>query len=115
MQQNIINRLTEVFKNEPSIHAVWLEGSWAEGLNDELSDIDMWADIDDGQEKAIFELAEKTLSEFGDVSETFQEDINHPYLRAKDFYIKGMSPYQSVTIDTQYHSRNFLLPKVYTL
>jgi len=44
---DVINAIVPTVKGNSNIHAMWLEGSWATGENNEHSDIDAWLDVAD--------------------------------------------------------------------
>ncbi len=50
---------------------MWIAGSVAEGYEDELSDVDLWLDIDDGKDESVFGSIEKFLSTKGETGHQF--------------------------------------------
>lgn len=106
----IILKLKQALKAKPYIHAMWLEGSYATGQFKDVSDIDVWLDVD----KDKFELAcidfSSALSELG--LERSHEQINYylaePYLAKAKFYVRDKTDDQRIELDMQAHGRNFV-------
>lgn len=86
-----------------AVHAMWITGSIAEGYDDELSDIDLWLDIDDGLDKAIFNSIERFLSTKGELDINFSEGITPPYSHCV-YHLAGMNPYHFIEITLHSHS-----------
>jgi len=86
-----------------NVHAMWVAGSVAEGHNDELSDIDLWIDIDDGKDKEVFSTIQNYLSSQGKLDINFSEGITPPYSHCV-YHIAGMDPYHFIEITLHSHS-----------
>jgi len=108
MQREIVNQLTKALKNEPSVHAMWLEGSMAKSSNDELSDVDLWIDVDNGNDKKIYSLVEKVLSGFGEIDTNYNARLEHSELQHRIYHLKDTSEYHIYEIVVQSHSRKFV-------
>ena len=61
MDDKIALELAELLRPNVSTHAMWIGGSFAEGYNDELSDIDLYIDINDGQDEIVLAVVEQFL------------------------------------------------------
>ncbi|MFK7603671.1 hypothetical protein ACI3L1_15815, partial [Deinococcus sp. SM5_A1] len=61
-RQLLIERLHRQLKAVPYIHAVWLEGADAEGRADEYSDLDLWLDVDSGQQEKVFAVVREVVA-----------------------------------------------------
>ena len=70
---------------------------------DKFSDIDLWLDIDDGQDKAIFSKIEKFLESKGELDINFSEGITPPYSHCM-YHLSGMNPYHFIEITLHSHS-----------
>ena len=103
MDLKIVDDLRNVLEQDPTIHAMWIAGSVAEGYDDELSDIDLWLDIDDGQDKAIFNKIEKFLESKGELDIKFTEGLTPPYSHCV-YHLAGMNPYHFIEITLHSHS-----------
>jgi predicted nucleotidyltransferase len=103
MDHTIVEELKKIIEQDKAVHAMWIAGSVAEGYDDELSDIDLWLDIKDGQDKAIFSLIEKFLSTKGELDIKFSEGITPPYSHSV-YHLAGMSPYHFIEITLHSHS-----------
>ncbi len=57
----IIDRVSPEIEKNNYVHAMWLEGSYATGKNNEQSDIDVWMDVDDGMFEYCLENFRKKL------------------------------------------------------
>jgi len=111
MQQKVLDQIEAVLKDEPSVHAMWLEGSWSRKSNDEFSDIDLWLDVDDGSEKNAFRLVKKTIGEFGELDLELDMHQEHPRLEHRIYHLKDTSPYHIYEVVTQAHSRKFVFTR----
>lgn len=103
MDYAIVDELKKIMEKEQSVHAMWISGSVAEGYADELSDIDLWIDIDDGQDEAVFGSIEKFLSDKGTLDIKFGEGITPPYSHCV-YHLAGMNPYHFIEITLHSHS-----------
>lgn len=107
MDQKIVDELKQILESNPATYAMWIAGSVAEGYADELSDIDLWIDIDDGQDKEILEKIEKFLSLKGELDVNFGEVISPPYTH-QVYHLKHMNPYHFIEITLHTHSNNYV-------
>ena len=103
MDKTIAEELKKFMEQDESVHAMWIAGSVAEGTDDELSDIDLWLDIDDGQDKAIFSKIEKFLESKGELDINFSEGITPPCSHCV-YHLAGMNPYHFIEITLHSHS-----------
>jgi predicted nucleotidyltransferase len=106
MNHKIAEELKTVLEKDATIHAMWIAGSVAEGYDDELSDIDLWLDIDDGQDKTVFVTIKKFLESKGTLDLTFSEGITPPYSHTV-YHLAGMNPYHFIEITLHSHSNEF--------
>lgn len=106
MDLKIVDELKAQLEQNPAVHAMWIEGSVAEGYADDLSDVDIWLDIEDGKEQETFELIEKLLSERGVVDVNFSEGITPPFSHAV-YHIAGTNPLHFIEITLHAHSHKF--------
>jgi predicted nucleotidyltransferase len=102
-----LKELQDLLQKEDSVYAMWLEGSLAEGYDDEYSDIDMWLDVDDDKARAIYGLIEDFLESKGPLDMNFDGRNWHPKIDHKTYHIAGRSPYEILEVNIQYHSRDF--------
>jgi predicted nucleotidyltransferase len=110
---NVIERIKPELEKNRHIHAMWLEGSWATGKNNEQSDIDVWLDVDDGTFEHCIVIFRRHLSGVGKID---WEDIrgiysNKPKLMKQTFHLEGFPEEQVVELDLQEHSRHFIFSK----
>jgi predicted nucleotidyltransferase len=106
MDHTIVDELTEVMEQDEAVHAMWIAGSVAEGHNDELSDIDVWLDIDDGQDEAVFGSIEKFLLSKGKLGINFGEGATPPFSH-KVYHLAHMNPNHFIEINLHSHSHQF--------
>ena len=64
-RETILSLLEEGLRNNPAVHALWLEGADGLGTTDEYSDLDIWLDVADGREEDILELCLSLLEPVG--------------------------------------------------
>lgn len=103
MDKTIANELKKIMEQDEAVHAMWIAGSVAEGYDDELSDIDLWIDIDDGHDKIIFSKIEKFLESKGELDIKFSEGVTPPYSHCV-YHLAGMNPYHFIEINLHSHS-----------
>ena len=99
----LVYQLKDALENSPKTHAMWLGGSIAAGFDDELSDADLFVDIDDGTEQEIFELVESFLEKNGKIDQKLGTRITPPYTH-RTYHMKGMSPYDFIEVTLHVHS-----------
>lgn len=106
MDEQIASELAELLKPNSNVHAMWIGGSVAEGYNDELSDIDLYLDVDDGQEEAMFTSIEKFLKSKGELDVSFGEGVTPPYSH-KVYHLTHLDPFHFIEITIHSHSNQF--------
>lgn len=105
MDHTIVEELKEVMEQDATVHAMWIAGSVAEGYADELSDIDVWLDIDDGQDKAVFGSIEKFLQSKGELDINFSEGVTPPISHTV-YHLAHQNPNYFIEITLHSHSNN---------
>jgi predicted nucleotidyltransferase len=106
MDQKIVDELKKVLELNEAVHAMWIAGSVAEGYNDELSDVDLWLDIDDGKDKSVLGLIEKFLGSYGKLDVNFGEGISPPFTH-QVYHLAQMNPYHFIEITLHTHSDKY--------
>lgn len=110
------NLIEIVLKAKPEIrksaviNALWIEGSYATGLFNESSDIDVWLDIKPQcQERALsdFKTAVERVVTLRQVTDIDYYSIE-PKLAKVKLYIKGMSEDNRIELDMQESTRQFV-------
>lgn len=99
-------------KNE-NIHALWLEGSWATGKNNQHSDIDVWLDVNDGAFEQTVTYFRDCLSNVGPIDYESSRGVYslEPKLLKHTFRLAGFPKEQVIELDLQEHSRHFVFSK----
>lgn len=110
-RKDIINAIWDGLRIRRYIHAAWLEGSDAHGVNDEYSDIDLWIDVDDGRESEALDLLKSTLTSFGPLDLDFEPQHPHPQIRQAYYHISGTSEFIIIDVCVQSHSREIYFQK----
>jgi predicted nucleotidyltransferase len=106
MDRKIVEELKKVVEQDETVHAMWIAGSVAEGYDDELSDIDLWLDIDDGQDESVFGSIEKFLRSRGVLDVNFGEDMTPPFSH-KVYHLAHMDPYHFIEVTLHSHSHDY--------
>lgn len=106
MDLEIIDELKVALEKNPTIHAMWIAGSVAEGHADKLSDVDIWVDIDDDQDQAVFNAIEELLRTKGVIDVNFSEGITPPFSH-KIYHIAGTNPLHFIEVTLHSHSHKF--------
>jgi len=84
----------------------WIAGSVAEGNADELSDVDLWLDIDDGKDQSVLDSIEKFLVSKGTIDLNFSEGITPPCSHTV-YHLSHMNPLHFIEINLHTHSHQF--------
>lgn len=105
MKQRIIDTLKETLGPLDYVYALWLEGSYANGTDDEYSDLDIWVDIADEHEIKAMEVIESALSELAEFDYKEIMKYGHPKLRQRVYHLKGTSDYLMIDFNVQLYSR----------
>lgn len=106
MDLKIIDELKIALEENHTVHAMWIAGSVAEGYADELSDVDIWLDIDDDQHQAVFNAIEELLLTKGEIDVNFSEGITPPFSH-KVYHIAGTDPLHFIEVTLHSHSHKF--------
>lgn len=110
-RNKIINTLEAGFINNPVVYAFWLEGADAMNSVDKYSDIDIWLDVEDGQEGNILKEIKKILTLLAEIDFEHEEDHPHPKIRQKFFHLKSTSEFLIIDVCIQSHSRKLIFTK----
>jgi hypothetical protein len=106
-RDQILAALEAGLRPDPSVHALWLEGSLANGRADELSDIDLWLDVDDERVGEALACCEAILGRLGPLDRSYERPHPHPLIRQRFFHLAGTPPTLTVDVCAQAHSRVF--------
>lgn len=111
--RDIIEKVAAELKSAPYIHAMWIEGSYATGKNNEKSDVDVWMDVDDGTFDKSIDLFREELLKIVEVDEEESRGIysHEPKLTKQTFFLKNYPRDNCIELDLQEHSRNFVFSK----
>jgi hypothetical protein len=105
-RNTIINSIRDRFISMDEVHAYWLEGADSLNAVDEYSDIDIWLDVEDGFEDAVFYIAEEEFLKLGSLD--FKSSVNHkhPKIYQNYYHIQRTSEYLLIDFCIQSHSRD---------
>ena len=106
-RQQIVVTIKEKLENNSSVYALWLEGADSLKATDQYSDIDIVADVKDGDEEKIMEEIERILKTMGDLDFNYQAPRPNEYLLYKIFHLVGATEHWLIDINIQSHSRDF--------
>src|SRR6266571_6115889 len=110
-REAIVLHLQRGLEREPAVLAMWLEGSFATGQVDALSDIDLVVDVEDGSQDLVFHRAETLLAELGPLATRLELDIDHQFLRHRLYRLEGTSEFWTIDFVVQAHSRQFVFDR----
>ncbi|MGB0886452.1 MAG: hypothetical protein ACPGVH_01705 [Chitinophagales bacterium] len=102
----IIKLINQLFIDDKTVNAFWLEGADGLGNVDEYSDIDIVLDVDDGFENCIFETFEQELNKIGSLDLNVEDFVDHPKIRTKFYHIENSNEYLILDFSIQSNSRN---------
>lgn len=106
MDLTIVDEFKDFIQPNTAVHSMWIAGSVAEGYEDELSDIDVWLDIDDGQDQTIFDAIERFLQSKGKLDVNFGEGVTTPFSH-RVYHLADMDPLHFIEITLHSHSHKF--------
>lgn len=109
----VIKKIAPTLRVDSTIHAMWLEGSWATGKNNAHSDIDVWLDVDDGTFNDVIDKFRAALLEVGNIDWEKSRGMysSNPKLVKHVFHLLDFPEEQTIELDLQEHSRNFIFNK----
>lgn len=110
-RESIISTLTDALRNNPLVHALWLEGSDAHGLADEYSDIDLWLDVEDGSEEDVLRSIKDIAHTIGPIDYEYIGANPDPQIRQAFLHIEGTPEFWILDICIQSHSRQVALTR----
>jgi len=106
-REKIIEILIAGLEKNAAVFALWLEGADALGTVDDYSDIDVWIDVQDGEEGRMVDEIERILSTISAIDFQYEESHPHPKIRQKFFHLCGTSVFLIIDVCIQSHSREF--------
>lgn len=107
---DVVNQIAPIVAESGHIHAMWIEGSWATGRNNDKSDIDVWLDVDDGSFEKTISAFREALKSVGTIDWEKAKGIysNEPKLLKHTYHLEGFPELQFIELDMQEHSRNYI-------
>jgi hypothetical protein len=102
-RDEILAALEAALRAEPAVHAMWLEGSLADGTADERSDVDLWLDVDD----ETLDRCRAVLARLGRLDRDYERPHPHPLIRQRFFHLADTPETLTVDVCVQAHSRDF--------
>lgn len=107
-KQRIIEHLHKRLIERDDVYALWIEGSIAQGYDDEYSDIDVWLSVDDDKIFTIYHCIEAVLAEIAPIDFRY-EMKNSGELGHTTYHLEGMSDFLTIDVNTQGISREVKL------
>lgn len=104
-RQKVIEHLQKNLNERSDIHALWIEGSVAQGHADEYSDLDIWLSVDDDKIFTIYEDIEQILAEIAPIDFRYVVK-NKGELGHIAYHLEGMSEFLTIDLNTQGISRD---------
>ena len=105
----LIENLALGLKENPRVHAMWIEGSYATGRQNARSDIDVWLDVADGSFDSCLSDFRRRLQALVKIEKETSRGIysDSPKLMKQTFILEGFPEGQHIELDLQEHSRRF--------
>jgi hypothetical protein len=110
-RNNIIKTLTEALEPNTAVFALWLEGADSTGALDEFSDIDIVADVKDGEEDNVYAEVDRVLSGMGKLDLNYRSEQGGPLLRYRIYHLENTPDHLLIDVNIQSHSRDFKFTK----
>jgi predicted nucleotidyltransferase len=104
-RQEVLDHLQAKLEPHPHVHALWLEGADARDTVDEFSDLDLWLDVEDGQEESVLKQLEQYLSELASLDFIYRKPDFHSQIKQCFFHLTGTPEFLIVDVCIQSHSR----------
>ena len=104
-RQRLIELYEQRFREDGRVRALWLEGADGLGLADEYSDVDLWLDALDEAAEAVLEDAIGLARRIGPLDVLHEISHQDGKILQATLHIAGMSPYLTVDLCVQKHSR----------
>jgi predicted nucleotidyltransferase len=104
-RQEVLDYLQAKLEPHPHVHALWLEGADARDTVDEFSDLDLWLDVEDGQEESVLKQLEQYLSELASLDFIYRKPDFHSQIKQCFFHLANTSEFLIVDVCIQSHSR----------
>jgi predicted nucleotidyltransferase len=108
--ETIVTALADKTRDNPNVHAMWLEGSVPQGFADEYSDIDIWFSVDDDKIFSVYPALEAILGKITPIDFRYQVkskgELGHTI-----YHLDGMSEFLTIDINTQGISRKVSLER----
>lgn len=111
MHDKVIEFLKKALEPLESVHAGWLEGSMATGHADELSDIDIWFDVEDEAMDEVFSAVAAGLEKEYGIAHSFEQKKPNNEIRNVVYLLKGAGETFQVDVCLQAHSRDFIFTR----
>jgi predicted nucleotidyltransferase len=106
-RQEILAHLQAKLEPHPHVYALWLEGADGRGTVDEFSDIDLWLDVEDGQEENILKQIEQHIHELAPLDFVYKKPDFHPHIKQCFFHLANTSEFLIIDVCIQSHNREF--------
>lgn len=106
VRKALIQRLQEALQAQPFVCAAWLEGADALGRADEYSDLDLWLDVDAGEEEKAFRQVRSTVQTFGPLDVEQVRSHPDPLVQQRFYRSVGLPPFLFVDVCVQMHERD---------
>ncbi|CAN5653216.1 hypothetical protein BH23PAT2_BH23PAT2_07950 [soil metagenome] len=110
---DVIQRIAPGLNENNNIYAMWIEGSWATGKNNDGSDIDVWLDVANDTFDVCIDAFRDELVRIGTIDWEKSRGIysEQPKLTKHTFHLQNFSEKQVVELDLQEKSRDFIFNK----
>jgi predicted nucleotidyltransferase len=103
----ILSYVRDFLEPHSHVYALWLEGADARGTVDEFSDLDVWLDVEDGQEETVLKQIEQYLNELAPLDMVYKKPDFHPQIKQCFFHLTNTSGFLIIDVCIQSHSREF--------
>ena len=104
-RNEIIDSYTARFQADPRVRALWLEGADGLGVEDEYSDLDLWFDALDEDTAQVLEDAIALAETWGPLDGCDRVPHADGVILQANLHVEGMSPYLTLDLCVQKHSR----------
>jgi hypothetical protein len=105
VRQTLLTELRAALEPLPSVYAAWLEGADASRRADDYSDLDLWLDVQPGQEENTFGVVRNVVQCFGSLDVEQIRTHPHPLIQQRFYHSRGLPRFLFVDVCVQTHGR----------
>jgi len=100
MLDTILKTIREAAESQVFVHALWVEGSVAQGESDEYSDLDVWLEVDPDKVDETYKVVKNALATIGPINLEYEVHKDNDQ-RHIIYHIEGTSEFLTIDVNVQ--------------